>query len=262
MFVVSEPTFTESPTGVHRIDLLVPFAGVAAAAVLIFSAYFVHNLSAYAFALAGLVLAWGWPILLELPRPPESAVVLATSAVAMTAIVVFSASTDGMKTLSVVLAIAMVLTFLYEYIRTDSRVNLVSSIASTSFGLAVLASGTFYAGAAAHRYGDAVVAAAAGAVALGLLIDAALSCGSAAEWSLPASLLVGALLGLVLGLATDVRWNILLLAGFLAAAIGFAVRRVLGIAIPTDTWARLASGMTTVLSAGPVAYAAEWLINR
>ncbi|WP_265443504.1 hypothetical protein [Flexivirga meconopsidis] len=238
-------------------------SGVLAAALLILGGYAGHDVTAYAALLASLVLAWGWPLLLDLPRPPGTSAVLAVGALGAAGVVAFSGDTaDGMRALSVVLAISLVLAFLHELLRTDGRHALVLSIAGSALGLAVLASGSFYAGAASHPFGDVSVAVVAGASALGLVAQTMLGRGAAAEWVLPISLLLGAAVGVLVGLGTDGHWNVLLIAGLVAAAVGTAVRRVLSDLSATEPAARLAYGAAAVLATGVVAYAAQWAINR
>ncbi|NNG37851.1 hypothetical protein HJ588_00990 [Flexivirga sp. ID2601S] len=251
----STARLTAAPLGV--------VAGLIAAALLILGAYTGHDVTAYAGLLAGLVLAWGWPVLLDLPRPPGTSAVLAVGALGAAGIVAFSGDgEDGMRALSVVLAIALVLAFLHELLRTDGRHQLVVSLAGSALGLALLASGAFYAGAASHPFGDHAVAVVAGASALGLVAEALLGRGASAEWVLPVGLLLGAAVGVLVGIGTDGHWNVLLIAGLVAAAVATAVRRVLSGLPATEPAARLAYGAAAVLSTGVVAYAAQWAINR
>ncbi|MFC6703962.1 hypothetical protein [Flexivirga alba] len=253
---------TESPTSRIATSSLALSGGVVTAALVILGAYAGHDVSAYAVLAAGLALAWGWPLLLGLPRPTGISLVLAAAVVGMAGVVVFSGADDGMQALSLVLAIALVLAFLHQLMRTDGRDALVVSLAGCSLGLAVLASGMFCAGTAPYDQGDAAVAVAIGAAVLGLLVDTVLPAKHAVEWSLPASVLIGVLLGLVVGLAGDRALGALLLTGLLAGFVGAAVRRVLRMLDTDDPAGRLTYGIAAVLSTGVLSYAAQWLINR
>lgn len=253
---------TESSSSRITTSYLAVIGGVVTAALVILGAYAGHDVSAYAVLAAGLALAWGWPLLLGLPRPTGISLVLAAASVGMAGVVVFSARDDGMQDLSVVLAGGLVLAFLHQLVRTDGRESLVVSLAGCSLGLAVLASGMFCAGAAPYDQGDAAVAVAVGAAALGLLIDAVLPAEHAVEWSLPASVLIGVLLGLVVGLTDDRALSALLLTGLLAGFVGAALRRVLRQLDTDEPAGRLTYGIAAVLSTGVLAYAAQWLINR
>lgn len=253
---------TETSTSRITMSPLALIGGVVTAALVILGAYAGHDVTAYAVLAAGLALAWGWPLLLELPHPTGISLVLAAGALGMAGVVVFSGSDDGMQDLSVVLAVGLVLAFLHQLVRTDGREALVVSLASCCLGLAVLASGMFCAGAAPYDQGDAAVAVAVGAAALGLLVDTVVPARHAAEWSLPASVLIGVLLGLIVGLTEDNALNFLLLTGLLAGFVGAALRRVLRQLDTVEPAGRLTYGIAAVLSTGVLAYAAQWLINR
>lgn len=253
---------TESPASRVATSSLAVIGGVVTAVLVILGAYAGHDVSAYAVLATGLALAWGWPLLLGLPRPTGISLVLAAACAGMACVVVFSGAGDGMQDVSVVLAVGLVLAFLHQLIRTDGRGSLVVSLAGCSLGLAVLASGMFCAGAAAYDQGDAAVAVAVGASVLGLLIDTALPAKHAVEWSLPASVLIGVLLGLVVGLTDNGALSVLLLTGLLAGFVGAAVRRVLRLLDTDDPAGRVTYGVAAVLSTGVLAYAAQWLINR
>lgn len=248
----ARPTLTSLPV----------VGGVIAAALVVLSAYAGSDVAAYAVLAAGLVFAWGWPLLLGLPRPTGSSVVLAAAAVGMAGVVVFSGQNDGMQAISVVLAVGLVLAFLHELVRTDGRQSLTLSLAGCAFGLVVLASGMFCAGAAPYDLGDAAVAVTVGAPALGLIADALLPARHEREWSLPASLLIGVVLGLIVSADAGGSWNVLLLAGLVAGVIGAAIRRALRQLEGDDPAGRLSYGVASVLVAGALAYAAQWFINR
>lgn len=255
----ASPTASPSTHPTERSFAVV--AGLVTAALVVLGGYAGHDVSAYAVLAAGLAFAWGWPLLLDLPRPTGTGVVLATAAVGMAGVVVFSGDDDGMEAISVVLAIGLVLAFLHELIRTDGRKSLVVSLAGCAFGLAVLASGMFSAGAASYDHGDAAIAVAIGAPALGLVTDRLLPRKHIREWFVPAGALVGAGLGVVLGII-DGRLDVLLVTGLVAGLVGAAIRRVLHELDVDDPAAQLSYGIASVLSTGVLAYAAQWLINR
>lgn len=236
--------------------------GVIAAALIALSAYAGHDTAAYAVLAAGLALAWGWPLLLELPRPTGTSVVLAAAALGMAGVVLFSGDDDGMQHLSLVLAIALVLAFLHELIRTDGRTSLTLSLAGCAIGLVLLASGMFGAAAASYDTGDAALTVAVGAPALGLLADTLLPEPHEHEWSIPVSVLLGVVLGLAIGATTDGSWAALLITGLVAGLVGASIRRALRALESFDPGGRLSYGIAVVLAPGVLAYAAQWFINR
>ena len=252
---------TESPTTRVTVSPLALIGGIVTAALVALGAYAGHDTTAYAVLAASLAFAWGWPVLLDLPRPNGSSIVLAAASVGMAGVVVFSGDTDGMQAVSVVLAIGLVLAFLHELVRTDGRAHLTRSLAGAALGLAVLGSGIFAAGAASYPEGDAATAIVMGAAALGLIGDLILPARHAREWSLPAGLLLGVVLALLVGLTAGSGLGYLLLAGLAAGLVAFAIRRALGAVDPIDPAAQLAYGIGSVLITGVLAYAAQWLIN-
>lgn len=235
--------------------------GLVAAAVLALAGYAGHDLIAYAELAAALVLAWGWPLMLGLPRPTGSGAVLAIGGLGFAAVGLF-AQGDGTQGFSIVLAISLVLAFLHELIRTDGRPHLVLSIAGTALGLAVLTSGAFLVAATRHPSGADAVTVAVGAAALGLAVETVLRRERHREWVLPAALLLGGLLGVLAGLISDGHWNVLLIEGLVCGALGVAVRKVMQGLDPIEPAVRLAYGLSGVLACGVVAYAAQWVIGR
>ncbi len=247
--------------------ILTPYAALSSlisAGLLILGALADDQSVCAAFVLVGLVLAWGWPVLLGLPRTRGSSLVLVAGVIAFAAVDLESDSDTGMHWLTVALAACLVLTFLHELARRDGRGSLVVSIAGTSLGLGVLASGAFFYEVMARDGGDLAIIAAAGATLLALLVDLALHRRQhLSEWTLPLGLLLGAALGLVLGLAGDGVWNALLVTGLISAGVSHALRRMLT-AQPTGhaQVAQLCVGAACVLVVGFVPYAAMWALIR
>lgn len=250
----------------HAVDrLLTPYAvaaGVVASALLVLGALVDTQVVSAAFVLVGLVLAWGWPVLLGLPRPRGSSLVLVAGVVAFTAA---GADPDhGMRWLGAALAICLGLTFLHELTRSDGREALVVSIAGSALGLGVLASGAFLHDAMTREHGDLAVITAAGATALAVVVDFAFHRSHRLEeWTLPVGLLVGAALGLLLGQTAEGTWNLLLLTGLVSAGVAHALRRMLA-AQPTarEQVAQLAIGVACTLAVGVVPTAAIWALVR
>lgn len=260
---MSGASLTASPTPRLATSSLALIGGAVTAALVILGAYAGNDVSAYAVLAAGLAFSWGWPLLLHLPRPTGISMVLAAACFGMAGVVIFSGDDDGMRALSVVLAIGLMLAFLHQLVRSDGRTDLTVSLAGTALGLVLLASGMLCAGAATYDQGNAAVAVVTAGSVLGLLADAVLPARHAVEWSWPASVLLGVLAGLVVGLIDgDVTLNVLLLAGLVAGFVGAAARRVLRLLDTDDPAGRLCYGIAAVLNTGALAYAAQWLINR
>lgn len=243
-----------------------PAGAVASALLLGVCAYAGSVPLGVAYLLSGLVLAGGWPMLLGLQRERSSAVVLAIGVLSMTAVVTTADNADGIRWVTAALAISLALVFLQSLIRRDGREQLVVSLSAMSLGLGVLASGAFLADAALRQHGrEAVVAALAGA-AIGAVLDATLGRRThLAEWSLPASLVLGVAAGVIAARVAGVPWNAPLVAGLLGAGV-HALRAILaapagrlGSGRSGSMPAQLALGVGSVLFVGVLPTSAAWL---
>ena len=211
----------------------------------------------------GLVLACGWPILLDLPRPPGSSAVLLVGVVGIGLVTFLAERSGGLRWLVTALAVSLIATFLHELLRTDGRRSLVTSIAGTVFGLAVLAVGAFHINALVQFDGAVATYAAAAGVAVGLVIDFAVGRTRLGEWCLPIGMVVAGAAGTVIGLAADVTWNVPMVTGLVACGIAHALRRVTApLPRSQETPAQLAIAVAGVLFVGVVPFAALWLLAR
>ncbi len=141
---------------------LVTLAGYAGGGVLVGAA-----------ALAVLVLAIGWAVLLDLPDPRGTAVVVAVTGWAALAVADANRAQDRpLATFAGVVAFAVLAAFAHELLRRDGRPRLVESVTGTFSGqvVALLAAGWVLLPAAAA--GVAAVAVAAVAVGAARLVSA------------------------------------------------------------------------------------------
>lgn len=249
----------------HRVAIT-PYSGVAllvTAALVVLGGYTGSPVMTGALVLVGLVLAWGWPLLLDLPRPPGTSVVLAVEVGMLAVIDLWPDLGDALSWLSLALAIGLLLTFLHELLRTDGRANLVVSISGCALGLVLLADGAFFRQVLVHREGGHALLAAAAAVVLAAVAQWAIGRRPrAAEWVLPVSLVLGGAGGLVVAGATSGHWNVLLVTGVVAAGVSHSARRVLAplIGHPAAA-AELALGCAQVLVVGLIPLAAIWVFS-
>lgn len=172
-------------------------------------------LAGVAVALA-LVLAAGWPTLLNLPSRLGSGVVIALSGIGAVAAVTATRGEPFLRELPIVVALAVLLSFVNELARQDGRLRLVESVSGTVTGVLVataaagwVASGRtpgstslVVSGAAALAVAAAVSAMPIGGwTAAAITTGAGVLAGGAVGVVMPAlDLLPGAVLGLATGI--------------------------------------------------------------
>lgn len=213
-------------------------------------------LVAFAVGLAGLVLAWGWPVLLGLPSRRGTTTVLAIGAVACTAAAAMTPDEPYLRWLPAAVAVSLIAAFLHQLLRRDGRPRLSESVAASGAGLAILSSGAAYVPLPYTLGGSETLAVAMAGLALASLADLAVPSARLRAWALPIAMVVGGLAGLVVALedgrpqpATGA------LIGVLVAGTSHATRRVLAV-LPSMVSARsqLVAGSTSVLMCGVVVY--------
>jgi hypothetical protein len=206
--------------------------------------------------LAGLltvVLAVGWPVLLRLPNPTGSSIVIALGGLGAVVAVAATRGQPLLRDVPVVVALAVLLAFVNELSRQDGRLRLVESVSGTVSGLLVVASaagwvasGRTPGGASLVVTGAAALAvsAAVSAVHLGRVVGAAVTTGA----GVIAGAAVGAVMpdltllpGAALGFAT----------GLLVAALHVLLEGVPSLRRPT---AALASVVLPILVSGILVY--------
>lgn len=211
----------------------------------------------------GLLVAWGWPVLLDLPRPPGSSAVLVVGVAAVGSVELLARQAAGLRWLTTALAVGLMAAFLHELLRSDGRRSLTLSIAGAVFGLAVIGSGAFHLDVLVELDARPVTYAACAGVVAGTLVDAGLARTAVGEWSLPIGLLVAAAAGVVIGLASGVAWNAPMLTGLVCSGLTHALRRVVG-TLPraNQVPAAIALGAACPLLVGIAPYAVLWALSR
>ncbi|MBD9698562.1 hypothetical protein IGS67_03510 [Flavimobilis sp. GY10621] len=205
-----------------------------------------------AVALLVVVLAIGWPRLLDLPSGAGSTTVLALVGLGGVAAVVLDGGTLG--TLPFVVACGLVLAFLVEMLRRDGRPRLVESLTGTVAGLVVAACGAGWTAVVEHDGGPDLVVVSAGALAAASVaavlvpwkgwssVGVAVAAGAAVGTGIAALVPVTALgEGVVVGA----------FAGVLAASLHVLLEKL---PASTSRWGGVASAVVPVLVLGVVAY--------
>lgn len=229
---------------------------IALSALVALTGYAHPLLVSLAVGLAGLVLAWGWPVLLGLPSRFGTSVVLVIGTVACTAASGLATDEPFLRWVPAALAVSLIVAFLHQLLRRDGRPRLTESVAASGAGLAIIASGVSYIPLPQTRGGSQTLAVAMAALAFAALADLAVPTSRLRAWALPLAMVVGGVAGLAVALqagrpspATGA------LIGVLVAGTSHAVRRILAV-LPSMVSSRsqLVSGAASVLLCGVVVY--------
>ncbi|AKU15683.1 hypothetical protein VV02_07180 [Luteipulveratus mongoliensis] len=209
---------------------------------------------------AVLVLALGWPHLLDLPSPRGVQLILIGTAVVLAAISELGDDERGLRWLPTVLGGGLIAAFLHQLVRQDGRARLVATLAGTCLGLGVLGSGAFFLSALDENMGEELVLACLAASAIGMIVDWVLHrFGATAEWAVPISMVLSGGAAFVLAQSLDVTWSAMVLVAAGTPLVSHAVRRLLSFAVGARGAAgQLALGAASVLASGVVAYAVAW----
>jgi hypothetical protein len=229
---------------------------IAFSALIALTGYAHPVLVALAVALAGLVMAWGWPALLGLPSRFGTTVVLVIGALSCTLAAALSPDEPFLRWVPAALAVSLIAAFLHQLLRRDGRPRLTESVAASGAGLALIASGVSYIPLPHTLGGPQTLAAAMAGLGLAALADLAVPTVRLRAWALPLAMVLGGLAGLLATLpAGRPQPATGALIGVLVAGTSHATRRVLAV-LPSMVSARsqLVSGAASVLLCGVVAY--------
>ena len=231
-------------------------ATMAFAALVALTGYASPQFVALAVALAGFVLAWGWPLLLSLPSPRGTTAVLGLGTIMMTGTALVSQDEPYLRWMPAALAVSVIIGFLHQLMRRDGRPRLTESVAATTSGLAIISAGTALAPIPHVLAGDHALAATMAGLGIGVLADPCVSIPRLRQWALFISMLLGGGAALVVSaVAGDPMLGPAGLLGLLAAAISHAARRVMA-PLPATAMprAQLAVAAASSLLVGVVAF--------
>lgn len=231
-------------------------ATVAFAALVALTAYASPQFVTVAVALAGFVLAWGWPVLLSLPSPRGTTAVLAISTVLTGGAVLVTDRDPFLRWLPAALAVAVIVAFLHQLMRRDGRPRLAESVSASVTGVALVAAGSSMAPLPRVLDGAHALAAAMAALAVSALCDPLIGVRWSRRWALFIAMLLGGAAGLAVAVLAGhpQLWSAALL-GILVAAVGHAARRVVAVLPAAGTpRAQLAAAASSSLLVGAVVY--------
>ncbi len=229
---------------------------IAFAALVGLTGYASPEFVALAVALAGFVVAWGWPQLLSLPSPRGTMTVLAVGTVLMTGTVLLTREAPYLQWMPAAMAVAVIAAFLHQLMRRDGRPRLTESVSASVTGLAVISAGVALGPLPQFLNGEHALAATMAGLGVGVLADPLIKVDRLRQWALFVSMFIGGAAGMVVSLAAGhpKPWPAALL-GLLAAAVSHAARRVMAV-LPATAMprAQLAVGASSSLLVGVVAY--------
>lgn len=194
----------------------------AASAALVGGAGVLGDLAlAAAAGVLALLVAVGWPALLDLPNRLGSGVVIALGGVGAVLTVYATRGQPVLRALPVAVALAILLAFVNELARQDGRVRLVESVTGTVTGVLVATSAAGWVAAGRIPAGTSLVVSGAVALAVGAAVSAVhLGGWTAATTTTVAAVIAGAAVGAVMPDASVVAGAVLGLAtGILVAAL-------------------------------------------
>lgn len=208
-----------------------------------------------AVTVAGLLLAVGWPALVDSRTPLGTTVVLGLTAVSLGGALALQDEEPYLEHVPAALAVGIIAMCLHPLLQAPARVQLARALAGTSLGILLIGGGglltsTVY----ADNHGPVVIVGVSLAVAA--LTDLVLERPGTSAWMIPAAMLAGGLAGLLAHLLLSgsvSAWSALL--GVIAAGSAAALRRALSQQRPIESLpGAIAAGAASVLIAGPLVH--------
>lgn len=200
-----------------------------------------------------LLIAWGWPVLLQLPARSGTFVVVALGGAGGVIAVTVSQGAPVLRTLPVVVAFAVLLAFASELARTDGRRRLVDSVAGGVSGVLIASSAAGWVAAMRTPADVGLVVTGALALFFGAFVSAVPFGGwTSAGITVFASVLGGLGASLVMPRVEPVAGAVL----GLSVGLLVAVLHVLFLQVPTLTkrWASVAAAAVPVSVSGILVY--------
>ena len=235
-------------------DVSTRAVATAAVAAVVAATAFVGEVPLIVFAgLLALAFCVGWPALVDLPTRLGPSIVIGLGGVGAVVAVALTQGEPFLRDLPLVLALAVVLSFVNELIRRDGRERLVESVSGVVAGVLVATSVAGWVAAGRTTGGVSLVVTGAVALAFGSAVSALPLAGWAgASATLAAAAGAGAGVGLLVpGIEPQVGGLIGLAVGILIAAL---LELFSGLESLRGRWASIAAIILPVTVTGILVY--------
>jgi len=236
-----------------------PFAVVVTmvlAALLVLALLADPVLLAAGLAWAGIVVAWGWPVLHGSSSRFGSSLAIGVTGVLAPAVVAATTDEPYLRFVPVALVVGLAIMFGHQMVRRDGRPRLTDSIGVTSFGLAVVTLGTTWMPLSRSQRATEIAILGFVAIAAAALADLAAGDDRVRPWMLPIAMFLGGAAALVAAAVLGGPGPApAALVGLLCAAVAHATRRMLSV-LPAIASVRgqLSAAAASLLVPGVVAY--------
>ena len=179
-------------------------------------------------AVLGLLLSWGWPLLLDAPNPVGASVVLMVSSAALATAALVSPAGDSLRWLPFAVCVGMMAAFLQQVPRGTIRPRLVDGLAITMTGIAAVASGMAMSPLAGSARGSAFVGVGLAGVAAGAVAELLGRLRRVGALAVFPVMIAGAVVGIWVATTSGFTMSAGLGLGMLTASFSYSVRRIFG----------------------------------
>ena len=203
---------------------------------------------AVVFIALGLVVAWGWPRLVNLPSPLGTSLVIALTAVALAAIMLVSPDHARSRWAGAVLCVGLIGSFLHQLLRQDGRPRLVMTLAGTALALGILGAGSYLLPDQNDAVARGLLVSSGFAVLTGCVLDGVAGATQRRLEFGVGQTVLGGLVGALAVIWADVPVWLAVATGALSALAGWAcLRTTVTVATSAHTRAQLAGGAACAL---------------
>lgn len=244
-------TLGRAPVDSTRLPCVVTVAVLVTAAALTVAVRLSDGGYVAVVAVAGVLLAWGWPLLLDAPNPVGAGVVLMVSAAALAVAALVSPLGESLRWLPFAVCVGMMAAFLQQVPRGAIRPRLVDGLAITMTGIAAVASGMAMSPLAGPVRGAAFVGVGLAGVAAGAVAELLGRVRRVGALAVFPVMLAGALVGVWTASLSGFTVSAGLGLGMLTASFSYSVRRIFGaVSGIGEVGGQIALGVGSVLLPG------------
>ncbi|MBK8755862.1 MAG: hypothetical protein IPM08_01760 [Actinomycetales bacterium] len=240
-----------TPVDSTRLPGVVTFAVLVTAAALAVAVRTSDGGYVAVVAVAGVLLAWGWPLLLDAPTPVGAGVVLMVSSAALAVAALVSPPGESLRWLPFAVCVGMMAAFLQQVPGGAIRPRLVDGLAITMTGITAVASGMAMSALAGSVRGAAFVGVGLAGVAAGAVAELLGRVRRVGALAVFPVMLAGALVGVWAASLSGFTVSAGVGLGMLTASFSYSVRRIFGAVSGIDELGgQIALGVGSVLLPG------------